>query len=56
MVRILNTNEGAFKLNNSYNQLIMTTPSTVTSRIYKGAVKSGLGWQSDETARVAVSK
>ena len=52
----LNKDEGAYKLHNIYDQLILTTPTKATSPTYKGAVMSGLGCQSDEAARVAVKR
>ena len=52
----LNKDEGAYKLHNIFDQLILSTPSTGTSRKYKGAVLSGLSCQSDEAARVAVKR
>ena len=52
----LNQDEGAYKLHNTYNQLILTTPTKATPPICKGAVMSGLGCQSDEAARVAVKR
>ena len=40
-----------------YDQLILTMPTKATTPpIYKGAVMSGLGCQSDEAARVAVKR
>ena len=52
----LNKDEGAYKLHNSYDQLILDTPKMATPPIYKVAVMSGLGCQSDEAARVAVKR
>ena len=52
----LNKYEGAYKLHNIYDQLILTTPTKATPPINKGAVMSGLGCQSDEAARVAVKR
>ena len=52
----LNKDEGAYKLHNIFDQLILTMPSAGTSRKYKGTVLSGLVCQSDEAARVAVKR
>ena len=52
----LNKHEGAYKLHNIFDQLILATPSAGTSRKYKGAVLSGLRCRSDEVARVAVKR
>ena len=43
-------------MHNIYDQLILTMPTKATPPIYKGAVLSGLGCQSDEAARVAVKR
>ena len=52
----LNKDEGAYKLHNIYDQLILATPSTVASSTYKRTVSSGLGCQSDEAASLAVKR
>ena len=54
--RLLTRTRGAYKLHNIYDQLILTTPTKATPPIYKGAVMSGLGCQSDEADRVAVKR
>ena len=52
----LNKYEGAYKLHNIFDQLILATPSTGNSLTHKGAVSSGLGCQSDEAASLAVKR
>ena len=59
IVNILNKDEGAYKLQNIYDNIVQatpTTPSTSRKKGYKRQCSSGQSCQSDEAASLAVKR
>ena len=55
--KILNRDEGAYKLHSIYDSLVTTfKPPTTTSKVYKSTLSRGTSYQCDETDRLSVKR